>query len=202
MELDHEQNVDSKRQQILQQKQDRKQKMHALKTEIIGNRRSHVNHARTQSHLNDESYKDFKLRVTNSKKWIVDKIKLDEQKRRHNVQRYRQHKLQQSSQNYLSRKSSEQKQSRSMERQMQSLEGAESQLLSKLQNTQANMGMANKEYMSALDQAYGSQETRIQSLKQKLEKYRSKHMHGNEGHNRSISKGTLSNDNSKSKLEK
>lgn len=53
--------------------------------------------------------------------------------------------------------------------------------MNKLKNTQANMSKVNQEYIEALDNAYTSQESRIENLKKKLQKHRSKYMHPSNG---------------------
>jgi hypothetical protein len=132
----------------------------------------------------------------------VDKVKQEEHQRHRRIRSYNDGKRQHFSHNYLQRKNSELEGAKTAEIQINNLENMESQLLEKLKNTQANMSQVNKEYMDALDQSYGSQESRIQSLKNKLEKYRSKYMYGNEDHNRNVTNGNVRTAENRSKSEK
>lgn len=61
------------------------------------------------------------------------------------------------------------------------------------------MTKANQEYISALDNAYSSQESRIENLKKKLEKHRSKYMHPNNGVLRNGNAATLNSNQSQNR---
>lgn len=176
MELNHEQNIDNKRQKILQDREIKKQHMQNLQNKILNDRKQLVHHIRHRSQLNDEATQDYRQQVTNMKKERADKLKREQRARSNKLRNYYQQRSNSFLHNYLNRTNQEANEAQSLEHKMKSLEEIETELLEKLKNTRANVSKASQEYINALDNSYTSQDHRIQSLKQKLQQKRSKYM--------------------------
>ena len=191
MELEHEDQIDRKRLQILEGIQDRKRRMDSLTQATQSERTRSYESMRRRAKQNEIEFKQFRHSVMLNKRKRAEVVKQDEKRREKKLQQYRRNKLMHNSFDYRSRKHNEIDSLKKVESNISTLETVENALLDKLQNTRANVERANKEYLSALDTAYSSQDTRIQSLKKKLEEKRQKYMHG-VGTNRSASQSKLS----------
>ena len=152
--------------------------MDQLKGNILGWRKSIVQKIRHTSLANDNAFREYKDQVINEKRYRVNTIKTDEMKRELRLKNLREKRIYiyDNTVDYSKRRSQELDGVCSVKHNLSSLETLESELMSKLQNTKANVSKANQEYMSALDNAYTSQEIRIANLKQKLQKHRSRYM--------------------------
>lgn len=128
------------------------------------------------SRMNDYEFKQFRQSVVLNKKYNADAIKMEEKRRERKIKNYRQSKIMSSSFDYRNRMSSEFTDMSQVGSKLTTLEQIENALLNKLKNTRSNVEKANQEYMNALDNAYSSQESRINALKQKLEMKRNKNM--------------------------
>lgn len=180
-ELEQEEHLNNKRQQLWHQKKQREQRMAELQKGILNKRRETVNHVRHNSEINDKVFKDIRRSWKDTKKEKAEAIRKEKQRREHKLKLYKQQKLRNNSFDYRNRKNSELMGVKSVERKMSELENVENELMSKLQNTRVNVTQANKEYMIALDNAYNSQESRIETLKKKLEAQRSKYIQPSTG---------------------
>ena len=146
---------------------------------------------RTEAKINDTEFKRFRNSVVMQKRYKADRIKNEERRREQKLNQYRHAKLISNSVDYKNRKNLQKDKAHKVQSNISTLETIEGDMLSKLQNTRANVEKANKEYMSALDTAYSSQELRIKALKNKLDEKRNKFM-VTEGYQRNASQSKIS----------
>jgi uncharacterized membrane-anchored protein YhcB (DUF1043 family) len=81
MQIDHEQNVDDKRQRILKNKEQRNTKMQGLMDDMLSNRRYIVKHVRQNSQINDKKFQDYREFIRHQKSEKAMKVKQEEMKR-------------------------------------------------------------------------------------------------------------------------